>query len=242
VPAGHTTALLHRLAVREGATLFDRHPVLDVRERGAAVTVTTAHATFSAGSVVICADAWTPRLVAPLGWKLQLTVLDQQVTYFAPEDASTFAPDRFPVWIWVSDPSFYGFPTYGEPAIKAGEDCGGPIVDPDARTPGTDADALARLSPFMARTFPASGRVLRSVRCLYALTPDRDFALGPVPGSDRVHVALGTAHAFKFVPTFGRLMASVALGEYDRDAEWARSFTPDRRALTDPDHPVDWIV
>jgi hypothetical protein len=39
------------------------------------------------------------------------------------------APDRFPVWIWMDDPCFYGFPTYGEAGPKAAQDCGGSPVD-----------------------------------------------------------------------------------------------------------------
>jgi sarcosine oxidase len=242
VPAGRTTTALHALAVSSGAVLVDRMPVIEVRELADSVAVVTPHRTFTAGTVVICADAWTAGLVAPLGWNLRLTVLDQQVTYFSPADPTSFAPDRFPVWIWVDDPCFYGFPTYDEPTVKAGEDCGGPAVDPDKRLPGTDADALERLSGFMRRTFPASGRVVRSARCLYTLTPDRDFVLGTVPGTERVHVAHGAAHAFKFAPTIGRLMAELALGRHDPDAEWVRSFKPDRPALTDPDYAVEWMV
>jgi sarcosine oxidase len=242
VPAGRATALLHGLAAGAGATLVDRTPVTDVREVGSSVTVVTPDREFSAAAVVICADAWAPKLVAPLGWDLQLTVLDQQVTYFAPNQPRAFDPGRFPVWTWIDDPGFYGFPCYGEPTLKAGEDCGGPAVDPDARLPGTDHDALDRLARFMSRTFPASGRPIRSVRCLYTLTPDRDFALGPVPGADRVYVALGAAHAFKFAPTIGRLMASMALGRHERDAEWVQAFTPERPALTDPEFAVQWMV
>ena len=119
---------------------------------------------------------------------------------------------------------------------------GRPVVDPDNRAPGTDHDALRRLSQFMSRTFPASGRSIRSVRCLYTLTPDRDFALGAVPGTERVYVALGAAHAFKFVPTIGRLMATMVLGQHDPDAEWVHAFTPDRPALTDPDYAPAWMV
>lgn len=242
VPASLTTAALHDLAAQSGATLIEREQVHALRERRGSVTVSTTHRSFSAGAVVICADAWTAELVAPLGWKPRLAVLDQQVTYFAPSDPAAFAADRFPVWTWVDDPCFYGFPTYGEPTVKAGEDCGGPLVDPDSRAPGTDRDALVRLTQFMAQTFPASDRAVRSVRCLYTLTPDRDFALGAVPGAESVYVAQGAAHAFKFVPTIGRLMADLALGQHDPDAEWVRSFAPDRPALIDPDHPLAWMV
>ena len=80
------------------------------------------------------------------------------------------------------------------------------------------------------------------MRCLYTLTPDRDFVLGPIPGSDRVHVALGAAHAFKFAPTIGRMMADMVLGRHDRDAEWVQAFAADRAALTDPDYVPAWMV
>ena len=39
------------------------------------------------------------------------TVTQEQVSWFTPRgDPALFAPDRFPVWIWMDEPSFYGFP------------------------------------------------------------------------------------------------------------------------------------
>ena len=67
------------------------------------------------------------------------------MTYFACPDPAAFAPDRFPVWIWMDDPCFYGFPTYGEAGPKAAQDCGGMPVDPDGRTFDRDEAAFARL-------------------------------------------------------------------------------------------------
>ena len=29
----------------------------------------------------------------------------------------------------MDDPSYYGFPCYGEPTVKAAQDCGGPVID-----------------------------------------------------------------------------------------------------------------
>ena len=52
------------------------------------------------------------------------------MTYFACPDPAAFAPDRFPVWIWMDEPCFYGFPTYGEAGPKAAQDCGGLPVEP----------------------------------------------------------------------------------------------------------------
>ena len=53
---------------------------------------------------------------------------------------------------------------------------------------------------------------VRSLRCQYTLTPDRDFVIAPVPGHERVVVGLGAAHGFKFAPTFGRLLAELGVG------------------------------
>ncbi|OOB91541.1 hypothetical protein [Rathayibacter sp. VKM Ac-2630] len=63
----------------------------------------------------------------------------------------------------------------------------------------------------MARTIPASGEVLRTVTCQYALTPDRRFVLSPLEEHPDIIVGLGAGHAFKFTPTIGRVLAELAL-------------------------------
>ncbi len=83
-------------------------------------------------SVVVTADAWTNDVLGDLDLEIPLEVTLEQVTYFEPEHPADFAD--LPLWIWMDDPSFYGFPCYGEPTVKAAQDCGGPTVDPDDRT------------------------------------------------------------------------------------------------------------
>ena len=240
VPAARGTAAMQAMARRSGATLVGGTPVHAVRQHGDAVEVDAAGTTYSCAAVVVCADAWTSRLLAPLGWDLPLTVTEEQVTYFEPASPASFSPQAFPVWIWMDDPSYYGFPTYGEATIKAAQDCGGPTVTADARSGELDPDMLDRLSGFMAERLPASGRAVRSRRCLYTLTPDRDFVLGPVPGSERIVVGLGAAHGFKFAPTFGRRLADLALGaEVTPDLE---PFRLDRPGITDPAYAPSWLV
>jgi sarcosine oxidase len=240
VPAAHGTATMQRLARTSGARLVDETPVSAVRAGSGGVEVDAGGTTYACGSAVVCADAWTSRLLAPLGWNLPLTVTEEQVTYFAPEEPEAFSPLRFPVWIWMDDPSFYGFPTYGEATVKAAQDCGGPAVTPEERSSTVDDAMLGRLRHFLASRLPASGRVVRSKRCLYTLTPDRDFVLGSVPGAEHVVVGLGAAHGFKFAPTFGRRLADLALGaEAGPELE---AFRLDRPALTDPAYAPSWLV
>ena len=140
----------------------------------------------------------------------------------------------------MDEPSFYGFPCYGEATVKAAQDCGGPETDPDDRPDNVDEGLLGVLAGHLARMLPGAGRPVRSVRCLYTLTPDRDFVLGPVPGHPSVVVGLGAAHGFKFAPTFGRLLADLATtGTTATDLS---TFRLDRPALTDPDYAAHWLV
>lgn len=240
VPAARGTAAMQRRAVEHGAVLRDRTPVLALEPTADGVDVVTASGRISAARVVVSADAWTARLVEPLGARLPLTVTEEQVTYFAPSDPEQFRPGRFPVWIWMDEPSYYGFPTYGEDTVKSAQDCGGPTVTGDERSGETDPAMLDRLASFMASTFPASGPAVRSKRCLYTLTPDRDFVVSAVPGVPQVVVGLGAAHGYKFAATFGRLLTDVALdGRTDADIS---AFGLDRAALTDPAYEPHWMV
>lgn len=240
VPAARGTSAMQRQAVWHGAELQANTRVESVVPRGDAVDVITANGVVSAGRVVVTADAWTSALLAPLGHDLPLTVTEEQVTYFTPADPDLFSPSNFPVWIWMDDPSYYGFPTYGEATVKAAQDCGGPEVSGDRRSGRTDEAMRERLSDFMATLLPSSGPAVRSKRCLYTLTPDRDFVISTVPGHDTIAVGLGAAHGFKFAATFGRLLTDVATkGSTDADLS---AFGLDRPALTDPSYATHWMV
>ncbi|HZJ07099.1 MAG TPA: N-methyl-L-tryptophan oxidase [Nocardioidaceae bacterium] len=241
VPAARGTAALQRLARARGAVLRDSCPVLSVRDLGSrGVEVVTEDVTYRCRRLIVCADAWTNQVTAGLDWQVPLTVLQQQVTYFEPTDPARFARERMPLWIWMDDPSFYGFPCFGEPTVKMAEDCGGPEVDPDLRSFTADPARLSLLQAFAERILPGCGPPVRSLTCLYTMTPDRDFVLGPVPGHDAVLVGLGAAHGFKFAPTLGRLLADLATtGTTSADIE---AFRADRAALTETDHAVSWLV
>ncbi|HEV3399909.1 MAG TPA: N-methyl-L-tryptophan oxidase [Actinomycetes bacterium] len=241
VPAARGTQLMQRLATGYGATLLDRSPVTAVHDLGGAVEVATAGATFRAGRLVLCADAWTGGLLAQLGTDLPLVVTQEQFSYFRPADPDAFAVGRFPVWIWMDDPSFYGFPVWPGTALKAAQDVGGRQVTATTRGFDPDPAATARQAGFLQDRLPAAtGSHDHTATCLYTLTPDRDFALGPLPGHDRVLVALGAAHGFKFAPLLGRVLADLTL--HDGTEVDISPFTLDRPALTTPDPEPTYLV
>lgn len=239
VPAGRGTATMQSMARRYGADLRDESPVISVRDHGSdGVEVSTADETYLCRRLVVCADAWTNDVLAGLDWAIPLTVTLEQVTYFSPADAEPFQPGRLPLWIWMDEPCYYGFPSYGEATVKAAQDCGGAVVTGDGRSFDPDPARLDELAAFMARTLPGSGSPVRSLTCLYTLTPDRDFVLGSVPGHEAVLVGMGAAHGFKFAPTLGRMLAELAAtGDTSFDIE---PFRLDRPALMDPDAPLQW--
>jgi sarcosine oxidase len=240
VSAGRSTAVLQRLAAAYGAELRPMTPVREVLPSDGEVDVVTEGVTVRVGRVVICADAWVNRLLAPLGHAIPLIVTREQVSYFPCRD-SDLQPGRFPVWIWMHDPSYYGFPTYGHlDSIKASEDCGGPEVDPDTRTYDPDPGMERRLSAFMAGLVGDRLGAPGTATCLYTLTSDRDFVLDRVPGCEQISVALGAAHGFKFAAWFGRSLAAFAPGAA-RPPELA-PFALDRPSLRRPFDRAGWLV
>ncbi len=132
----------------------------------------------------------------------------------------------------MDDPSFYGFPTYGEAGPKIAQDCGGEPTDPDARTFERDEAAYARTRAFLESHLPSAvGPDIYTKTCLYTLTPDRDFVVDRLPDAPGVTVLLGAAHGFKFASVLGRIAAELSLDGETPSAGRARGL-PHR-----PSHP-----
>jgi sarcosine oxidase len=232
-----------RLAGVHGATLLDRTPVTAIRQVDGEVEVEAGGSTHRAGHVVVATDAWTNELLAPFGRPLPLTVTKEQVTYFQAPDPDAFAPDRFPVWIWMDDPSFYGFPTYGEAGPKAAQDCGGQATTPATRTFERDDSAHRNVLDFLATHLPgAVGPEIYTKTCLYTLTPDRDFVVDRVPEAPAVTVLLGAAHGFKFASVLGRIATELAFDGVTPSAPELDRFRIDRPILLERDPATSWMV
>jgi sarcosine oxidase len=241
VPAGRGTRVMQEQARAHGAVLRDQSPVTEVRDLGAdGVEVQAGRERRTVPAAGGLRGRLDQRVLAGLGHQVPLTVTLEQVTYFRPDRPERFAPAVMPLWLWMDDPCYYAFPCYGEATVKAAQDCGGPEVSVDARSYDVDEPMQQRLADFMATTLPGSGPPVRSVRCLYTLVPDRDFVLGPVPGHEAVAVGMGAAHGFKFAPTFGRLLAELAVG--GTSSSDLKPFRLDRPGLTDAGYPAHWLV
>lgn len=230
-----------RLARAHGADLREHAQVEAISAGGGEIAVRAGGRTIQAGTLVVCAGPWTNDVLALLGHRLNLTVTREQVVYLEPQDPGAFALGRFPVWIWMQEPCYYGFPVFGEPAVKVAQDGGGAETTADSRTFAADEDNLRRVTEFMRATFPrAAGRERLVKTCLYTLPPDRDFVLDRLPGHDDVLLAVGAGHAFKFATQIGRILTELALqGSTPHDISLFRA---NREALRDFGAERTWNV
>ncbi|MCB0028589.1 MAG: N-methyl-L-tryptophan oxidase [Anaerolineales bacterium] len=235
-PAAKCMAAHLRMARANGATIVDTAQVTAITHRPDGVTLTAGGETYSCRHLVISAGAWSNQALAQLGYQLPLTVTKEQVIYFDTANAAEFAPERFPIWIWMDDPCYYGFPNYGEPGPKAAQDAGGLETDPDSRTFEPDEAARERVYRFVSSHLPGMGtRPLYLKTCLYTMPPDRDFVLTSLPTAPNVSVCVGAGHAFKFSSLLGQILSELAL-----DGATAHDLTPfaiDRPVLLE-ENPV----
>lgn len=210
--AAKTVSAMQSLARSNGALLYENTPVERVVPLSSSgVEVWTPNGRFRASKAILATDAWTNKLLAPLGLYIPLSVMQEQVTYFKPTDPPAFEPEKFPVWIWAGDPGFYGFPSFGEPTIKAGRDTSNNFMTPDQRTYVHSPQLFEQLSSFMGSFIPGKGLPLRTVTCQYCITPDRQFIITPLESHPDIILGLGASHAFKFAPAFGRVLAELAV-------------------------------
>ena len=237
----------HRdLAVAHGASLRERTRVAGIETAaGGEVALTLDDGSrLAAGRVILAADSWTNELLGPLGARLPLTITQEQVSWFTPRvDPALFAPDRFPVWIWMHEPSFYGFPTHRHPGPKIGQDVGGREVTNATRTFDRDEEAHARVMAFLEAHLPGMAvEPFLTKTCLYTLTPDRDFVVDALPDPPGVGVVLGSAHAYKFASVLGRIMVERALdGASPSDPELG-AFRIDRPVLREASPRRTFVV
>ncbi|MGH9857662.1 MAG: FAD-dependent oxidoreductase, partial [Acidobacteriota bacterium] len=203
----------HQMMARElGATLLENTPIVNIQCVSDRCFVHTGKETYTCRKLILAGGPWSNAMLAHFGRRLPLTVTQEQVTYFEPVDPAPYHPERFPIWIWMDDPCFYGFPIYGEKGVKVGQDVGGKEVTPETRTYETDHAALTRVQQFMEKHIPgALGRIIYTKSCLYTLTPDRDFVIDTIPENPNCMIAIGAGHAFKFASLIGKILSELAI-------------------------------
>ncbi len=240
-PAAKCNAAHQRLARANGATLLDNVLITAIRPLVGEVEVLAGGTTYRCRKLVIAAGAWTNTALANFGLNLPLTVTQEQVTYFATPHLADFVPERFPIWIWMDEPCFYGFPAYGEPATKAAQDVGGQETTAETRSFEPNPANAHRVENFLTQYIPtALGPVHYNKTCLYTMPPDRDFVIDAIPGHENCMVAVGAGHAFKFASLIGKILSELAIT--GSTASNIAAFKIDRPILQMENPPKSFMV
>jgi sarcosine oxidase len=216
-----TVAAHLALAEEAGARLEFHTQVLEWELDGPAgaavggVSVRTRGGEFRARRLVVCAGAWSARVLE--GFGLPLTVERHALHWFAPSgDTAPFRLGRLPVYLWefAAGSELYGFPLLpGAPGAKVAFFHHGRPADPDHLdrevTTGEGDDLRCEL---VDRIPNLAGAWISGVACMYTMTPDRHFVIGCAPGTaGRVAMAGGfSGHGFKFAPMVGEILADLA--------------------------------
>jgi sarcosine oxidase len=229
------------LALAAGVEFRPHTRVVGLDVRDDSVTVRTADGTIEAGALVVAAASWLGDLMPDLGLDYRLTLSEEQVDYVVSPALTEFTPEKFPIWVWHGDDVMYGFPVYGEAAVKIARDMRGHFVTSDGRTHQADAATTEASRQFLAAHLPgAAGPALRSAVCVYDMPADREFVLDTVPGAPHVAVFNGAGHGGKFASLVGSVLADlVTAGATPHDIEL---FSLRRPAITDPTYPAEFAL
>jgi monomeric sarcosine oxidase len=229
------------LAEGAGVTFHDRTPARRLESFADGVRVFTDEAVYTADHVVVATASWTDDLLHDLGQTWTTTISQEQVAYFATPNVKEFSIGQFPVWVWHGDIVFYGFPVYGEVAIKVSRDVTGNYVTQQTRTMKPIAAETELLAEFVRERLPRGlGRELYSKTCVHDMPPDRDFIVDFLPGHPRIVLGLGAGHAAKFSGLLGEILAQLVVD--GRSSYPIEGFRADRPALTDPTFQPTFVL
>ena len=204
-----------RIAAAHGAELRFEEPVLSWTAEAGRVEVRTAHSSYTAERLVIAAGPWAH---ATLGSVVPLQVTRQVMAWIQPIGGiDAFLPTRLPVFLSESDDGrpAYGFPAIDGPSggVKAAVHGSANVCTPETVDRSIRAEDRAEILRKVSRRMPAlAGEIVKAQTCLYTMTPDEHFVIGPHPEHPAVSIACGfSGHGFKFAPVVGEILAELAM-------------------------------
>ncbi len=221
-----------RQAARAGAELLLDERVLDWEAGPGGVRVRTTRGAYQAERLVVSAGPWAPRMLAEMGVPLRVT--RQVLCWFAPEGGvEPFREDRLPVFLIEGDAGerlIYGFPLTGPEGegVKVAFHGSDEVCSPETICREIRASDEQSVRERLEQVMPTlAGRLLRAETCLYTMTPDEHFVIGPHPEHPAVTVAAGfSGHGFKFAQAIGEMISEMVSGERSEFA----LFSPQRFA------------
>ncbi|MCZ6677931.1 MAG: N-methyl-L-tryptophan oxidase [Candidatus Poribacteria bacterium] len=195
-------------AVRFGATIHEEVRVHHIDLDKDQPEIETSAGRYRCSRLIVTPGPWASDILQALS--LPLHVTRQQKFYFRPRDTAAYQPDRLPVYS-DNETQYYGFPNHG-PGIKVADDTHGSVTSPEAVDRTLDLQKRDDLKQWLEKIMPGSDvSFVEGATCMYTLTPDHDFLIGPHPKNPNLLVGAGfSGHGFKFSTLVGKILAELA--------------------------------
>jgi sarcosine oxidase len=209
------------LARRYGAQLAVDEKVLSFSaDSDHKVAVKTDKGEYEAEKLIISAGPWVGQLLGE-NYAQHFTIYRQVLYWFDVEGPiSQFEAPNFPIWIWEFGTAVEDL-MYGFPAIDGAR--GGIKIASEQYKTATDPDSVSRqisnheieemynhyVKPHFAGI---SKRCVKTVSCLYTVTPDHGFVIDTHPDYPQVIVASPcSGHGFKHSAAIGEVLAELVV-------------------------------
>lgn len=227
IEAERALAALRAAADAHGAQL--RH---DVKVRGwdsspQGVAVATDAGVVHARRVVVAGGSWAGRLVPQLApllevWRILTVTVSPGQRDGMPPALGSFSIDR-------PEGLVFGIPDANGNGVKLGVDAG-EVWDPEDPVAMPSQSEIRTLQDLLAQYVPGLNvDPVEVAACLYTMTADRRFILGPLADAPEVIVASAcSGHGFKFAPAIGDALADLATDVARPDLEFVST---ERRGL-----------
>ncbi|MFE2498970.1 N-methyl-L-tryptophan oxidase [Streptomyces scopuliridis] len=219
----------HGVDRRDGCAVFGW------RRDGDGVRVETERGVLRADRLVVCAGPWTGELLP--AFAAPLSVVRIVNVHLGSSRRHLLEPPLLGAFsVEVPDIGLlYGIPALGGAGVKIGLDDGPPEDPSEPAGPVTEAER-DRLLGLASRFLPAAdGPVEETITCRYTMAPNNRFAVGRLPGEERVSVAAAcSGHGFKFGPALGAALADLAEGRERPDLDF---LSPAAMGITDEPGP-----
>lgn len=200
----------HVEAARARGAELREEAVVAIEPDGTGYRVRTERDTYRAATIVDCRG---PFHELPAGFRVL-----RKVQLWFPAAAATF--DSLPVFYFETPMgAFYGLPRRDGATIKVAEHTGEDLVqnptELDRSLRESDIEPSAR---FVESHLPGvEPRPVEHAVCMYTMSPDGHFVVGPASDRPNTFVAMGlSGHGFKFTGVLGRALADlVVVGRTD---------------------------
>ncbi|WP_162893136.1 N-methyl-L-tryptophan oxidase [Microbacterium halotolerans] len=211
IEAEQAMAAFHGVAAERGADVRWNTVVDGWDSTGDGVSVRTDAGDLRARRLIVAGGSWMGGLVPELApllevWRILTLTVPADQPIGEPPNLGAFSVDH-------PDGLVFGVPDAAGNGVKLGIDAG-PLWDPETPVEAqTDAET-ARLQELLGGFVPGLDTTsVESAACLYTMTADRRFIIGPLRRAPQVIVASAcSGHGFKFGPAIGEALADIATG------------------------------